>query len=65
MNIETVWLNITNQQRLWILREAGWRTNRGQPMRLAISASRKPWDSLSPAMQNVLTRRAAEGQIAA
>ncbi len=61
MNIETYWLNATSEQRLWVLRNCDFRTNRGTPSRTAISANYKAWDNLSPAIQNVLTRKAREG----
>jgi hypothetical protein len=63
MNIETYWLNADYSQRLWVLREAGWRLQSGRPSRTAIVGARTDWGSLAVAIQNILTRRALDGQI--
>lgn len=60
-DIQTFWLNADYDQRLAVLRDCDWRTQRGTPSRTAKVAARKVWEDLSPAMQNVLTRKAREG----
>ena len=63
MTIETWWMNASPEQRLYVLKDCDWRTLDGRPNRTARSASRKPWAALSPAMTNILTRKAAEGTV--
>ena len=63
MNIETAWINLDKEHKLYILKDCGWRTNAGTPTRLALNAAKLQWNELSVAMRNVLARKAIAGQI--
>ena len=57
MNIETAWMNLDKEHKLYILKDCG------TPTQLALNAAKLQWNELSPAMRNVLTRKAIAGQI--
>ncbi len=65
MNIETYWLNATPEQRRWVLRDAGWRTQNGKADRTACMMCRRIWEKLTPTVRNVLISRARAGMISA
>lgn len=56
IKVREIWDAISERRRLEIARCAGWETGKGKPDRTARKISRLRWDTLSPAVRNVLIR---------